>query len=485
MTTYKIFLSTLFFLIFNSSFFAQPKLVNAFPHLTFTGAVGIYSSPDNTGRLFVLEQNGIIKVFQNDSSSSAAKTFLDITGKVTGGGEKGLLGLAFHPDFKSNGYFYLDYTTTNNGRLQTHISRFKVSASNQDSADTMSEQVLITQDQPYENHNGGQLAFGPDNYLYIAFGDGGSGGDPDGNGQNRQVLLGKILRIDVDNTRGSLNYSIPPDNPFINNSNGYREEVFAYGLRNPWRFSFDSLTNILWCADVGQGTREEIDLIENGKNYGWNIMEGKHCYNSGSCNSTGLTLPVWEYDHSDGNCSVTGGFVYHGSRVPELQGKYIFGDYCSRKISALTLNPGNDTSATILDTAAANITSFGTDSNEELYVVCANGKIYTFDSKTTGTGGTGNYLPREFSLFQNFPNPFNPTTIIKYSIPKAGYVRLTVYDAAGKFVKTLIDDLQSAGEHFTTWDGLNNFNLKVSSGVYIYRLVSGDLARARSMLLLK
>jgi glucose/arabinose dehydrogenase len=353
----------------------QYEVKAAFPNLSFNSPVGIYNAGDGSNRLFVVEQQGMIKVFENIESVTIASVFLDIRDRVISGGELGLLGLAFHPNFSLNGYLYVDYTTSN--PLRTVVSRFSVSPNNADKADANSEVVLLQVEQPYTNHNGGQIAFGPDSYLYIALGDGGGGGDPLGNAQNLSTLLGSILRIDVDSVSGGMNYGIPVDNPFAGNSRGYREEIFAYGLRNPWRFSFDSVTGWLWAADVGQNQREEVDIIQKGKNYGWNIMEGNLCFSpSSGCNKTGLELPIWEYNHTLGY-AVTGGFVHRGSRLPELKGAYIYGDYGSGRIWALWYNGyGAPVNVELVDTSL-NIPSFGLDETNDLYICSFDGKIYT------------------------------------------------------------------------------------------------------------
>jgi len=312
-------------------------------------------------------------VFTNDSATTAKSIFLNIAPKVQStGGEQGLLGLAFHPNYAANGYFYVNYTATDPER--TVVARYKVSADPL-VADGSSEKILLEFAQPFDNHNGGALAFGADGFLYIATGDGGSGGDPNGNGQNRSVLLGKILRINVDQTNGELNYSIPDDNPFKGNDDGYREEIFAYGMRNPWRISFDRTTNKLWVADVGQSTHEEIDIVENGKNYGWNTMEGKHCYSDDNCDQTGLTLPVWEYPRSEG-ISIIGGYVYRGAALAGLAGKYIYTDYGSKHVWALDASDiNNPTNALLFDTDFS-ASSFGEDESKNLFIVGLNGKIY-------------------------------------------------------------------------------------------------------------
>ncbi len=351
------------------------KTVVAFPGLSFTRPVDLQYSPDNTGRLFVVEQAGVISVFQNDANTSTKEPFLDIRSRVDDrGNEEGLLGLAFHPDYKSNSYFYVNYTASNPDR--TVISRFSASNANPDHADAGSEVVLLSISQPYSNHNGGQLSFGPDGYLYIATGDGGSGGDPKENGQDRKTLLGKILRVDVDNPTDGKHYGIPADNPFTGNSQGFREEIYAYGLRNPWRFSFDVENGRLWTGDVGQNAWEEIDIIEKGGNYGWNTMEGNHCYDPRSgCDRTGLKNPIHEYDRNEG-ISITGGFVYRGPSLEGLTGKYIYADFATRRVWALEHADLSNPTNSLLFEASFNISSFGVDQNQELYLCGFDGKIH-------------------------------------------------------------------------------------------------------------
>ena len=347
----------------------------AFPQLTFSQPVGIYNAGDGSNRLFVAEQAGTIRVFQNSASTAASTVFLDITDGVLFSGEQGLLGLAFDPNFTQNGYFYVDYVAANPTR--TVIARYSVVTSNPNQADKNSELILLEIAQPFPNHKGGQLAFGPDGYLYVGMGDGGSEGDPLGNGQNRSTLLGKILRIDVNAPTTGKNYGIPVDNPFFGNTLGYREEICAYGFRNPWRFSFDSATGKLWVGDVGQNRLEEIDVVEKGKNYGWNIMEGTLPYAGG--NETGLELPIFEYNHTLGN-AIVGGYVYHGSVLPGLSGAYVYGDYGSGRIWALTISGTGAVSNAQLVASGLAISSFGVDKAGELYICAFDGKIYQLNA---------------------------------------------------------------------------------------------------------
>ena len=355
---------------FASGVLAQDvSLQQAFPALRFERPVDFQQAG---GLLFVVEQQGIIKVFDHDPAASQVSVFLDIRSKVSRrGNEEGLLGLAFSPNYSISGIFYVYYSRSN--AMRSILARYRRSPMDERAADPTSEEVLMTVEQPYRNHNGGQIAFGPDGYLYIGLGDGGSGGDPLGHGQNRATLLGSILRIDVSTTP----YGIPPDNPFVGNTSGYREEIWAWGLRNPWRFSFDEPTGRLYLADVGQDAWEEIDIIVKGNNYGWRIMEGPACFQPPSgCSQSGLTLPVHSYPLDGGRRSVTGGYVYRSTSVPSLQGKYIYADYINGVVWAL------DTDSTAqnreLKDTSYNIASFGRDAYGEVYALAFNGRIYRF-----------------------------------------------------------------------------------------------------------
>jgi glucose/arabinose dehydrogenase len=364
-----------------SSVAGKYKLDEAFPGAEFNLPIELTSPNDGTERVFILEQAGIIKVLPTNTSGTKPTVFLNITGKVSSGGEKGLLGLAFHPDYTSNGYFYVNYTR--GSPLETVIARYKVSSTNPDIADPGSELILLTYAQPYDNHNGGKVAFGNDGFLYIAAGDGGSGGDPGNRAQNRKELLGKILRIDVNNPVRTLKYGIPADNPYAKNNEGYREEIYAYGLRNPWRFSFHRETGALWVGDVGQNKIEEVDIIEKGGNYGWRIMEANECFNTANCDKTGLIEPIWSYQQSnETGRSVTGGYVCEDQNLPHLNGKYIYGDYVSGNIWALTYSGKTAVKNELITTLSGGLSSFGEDNKNNLYALAySTGKVYKFSEK--------------------------------------------------------------------------------------------------------
>jgi len=350
------------------------QVERVFPDLSFQEMTNLVQPDDTSDLIFITEQRGVIYSFSANNSQQA-DVFLDITDRVNrGGNEEGLLGLVFGPDYQENGYFYVYYSAADPSR--SVVSRFSLDEEDTDVADPGSEVIIMEVAQPFSNHNAGQLAFGPDGYLYIGLGDGGSAGDPLGNGQNLVTLLGSILRIDVSGLSAPGDYEIPADNPFVGTT-GARGEIWAFGLRNPWRFSFDSETGLLWAGDVGQSSWEEIDIIAKGANYGWNIMEGSHCYSPATgCDQSGLTLPIVEYDHSEG-CSVTGGYVYRGDQIPSLQGYYIYGDYCSGNIWALVYDGSVVTDNVLLVDSDLSITSFGEDLAGNLYILDRQGGIYT------------------------------------------------------------------------------------------------------------
>jgi glucose/arabinose dehydrogenase len=339
------------------------------------------TAPDGSGRVFIVEQTGRIRILK--SGRLLATPFLNIASSVSRGSEQGLLGLAFHPSFKSNRKLYVNFTRLDGA---TVIREYRVSATNPNVVSPSSKRLILRISQPYANHNGGGIAFGPDGYLYIGMGDGGSGGDPQNRAQNLSSLLGKMLRIDVNGTSGSRPYRIPASNPFVGRA-GF-DEIWQFGLRNPWRWSFDRATGALWIGDVGQDSWEEIDRAPKtssgagrGVNWGWRILEGRHCYPSSvsSCSTTGKTMPLVEYPHSGGRCAVTGGYVYRGSRIPALVGGYVFGDYCSGEIWVVAANATAPATPTLLLNTSLLISSFGESSTHELLVTDLNGRVYRID----------------------------------------------------------------------------------------------------------
>ncbi|MFN8499097.1 MAG: PQQ-dependent sugar dehydrogenase [Anaerolineae bacterium] len=333
----------------------------------FDQPVDMAAPNDGSGRLFIVEQTGKIRVW--NGSSILPTPFLDAHTLISTSSERGLLSMALHPNYAANRTFFVYYTNTS-GDLT--LTRYQASASNPNVADTTTATVLLTIPHPGQsNHNGAKLAFGPDGYLYFGTGDGGGGGDPNGNAQNLNVLLGKMLRLDVDH--GSP-YAVPPTNPFVGQS-GKRGEIWADGLRNPWRFSFDRQTGEMWIGDVGQGAWEEVDLQPagvGGQNYGWNIMEGNVCYNATSCNQAGLTLPILVYGHGAGDCAIVGGYRYRGAAYPGLAGVYFYGDYCSGRIWGLTRSGATWTPSAPFSSGLS-LRSFGEDASGELYVLGSSG----------------------------------------------------------------------------------------------------------------
>lgn len=333
----------------------------------------LVTAPAGDPRLFVVEKGGLVKIVKGGTVLTTP--FLDVSGLISNGGEQGLLGLAFDPQYGANGRFFVSYTNSAGDNV---LASYQIS-SNADVADAGSAVIRLTVGQPYDNHNGGHIVFGPDGYLYLGIGDGGSGGDPDGHGQERNDLLGSILRLDVSAATG---YTVPAGNPLVGVP-ATRAELWNWGLRNPWRFTFDRSTGDLYIGDVGQNQREEINVATaasgagKGVNYGWSIMEGTRCFNATSCDMTGLTLPVLDYTHSDG-CSVTGGYVYRGTAIPGLAGTYFYADYCDGWVRSFRYTGGQVTEAGSWDALApgGSIPSFGEDGAGELYVLTAEGGVY-------------------------------------------------------------------------------------------------------------
>lgn len=445
------------------------EVENAFPGV-YVANIVVLTAPEDSPYVYLTSQNGQLYRVDTRESTPSATLWLDISGRIVSGGERGLLGLAFHPNFSENGEFYTYYTAPT--PLRSVISRFTVTdIENPEASTTLgdptSEEILLQFNQPFTNHNGGHIAFGPDGFLYIASGDGGSGGDPQNNAQNANNLLGAMLRIDVNTQSG---YAIPSDNPWFVGENG-ADELYAIGLRNPWRFSFDRETGVLWTADVGQNAWEAIHIIEKGKNYGWKIIEGSNCFPIGTtCSTAGLELPIFEYNHDNGDRSVTGGYVYRGVRNPELRGKYIYGDFISGRVWALDFN--SDTYAVNSNVELVNnpfnISSFGEDSQGELYILSyGSGLVYRFVDTTSGPDPSE--VPARFTIHSAYPNPFNPKTNISFDVTQVETVSLDLFRADGVHIMQIAQNTYSPGRHSVTLDASN-----LSSGMYFVRATSSS-----------
>lgn len=447
----KKFLPSLLFLFLSGFVLAQDVSIELFKS-GFSDPLSLQNANDD--RLFIVEQGGTIKIIQADGTVNVTP-FINISGQISNGNEQGLLGLAFHPNYANNGYFYVNYTKPNGA---TQISRYSVDPTNADVADSNSEFPILGYSQPDSNHNGGNLVFGPDGYLYISSGDGGGSGDPTDKGQDLNVLLGKILRIDVDTPSGGNNYGIPADNPFIGNPNA-RDEIWAYGLRNPWRFSFDFTDNNIWIADVGQTNIEEINrasINEAGLNYGWRCYEGSQPFNLQDCPAQSeLTFPLAEYNHANGNCSITGGYVYRGSKYSDIAGFYFFADYCSGLIGAV------DSAGNIMEHGnfSARWVSFGEDINKELYILDINaGDIYKIKGgQIVGTED----LSIENSI-NMYPNPASGNVI--FSLKNDDMLQnIQIFDIRGRLVSS--EENISSNEKTISIETLN-------SGIYFAKITS-------------
>lgn len=446
--------------IFSITSFSQEIDIELFAS-GFDSPVSLKNAGDD--RLFVVEQDGVIKIINSDGSVNGVP-FMDIDDRVINtGNERGLLGLAFHPQYISNGFFYVNYIN-NDG--DTVVSRFITNPPDGNVADPNTETILLTINQPFSNHNGGDMAFGNDGYLYIATGDGGSGGDPDDNAQDLTTLLGKLLRIDINNAENGNNYAIPDDNPFVGNSTAL-DEIWAYGLRNPWRFSFDSLTDDLWIGDVGQGAIEEINFTESsstgGENYGWRCYEGNSTYNTTGCpDMSTLDFPVAQYTHSGSGpfkCSITGGYRYRGTLFPNFIGLYFFADYCSNEIGYLTPN-GSDWDLTFSSQFTGNgWTTFGEANNGELYIAGRNsGNVFHIVDPNLSVDEVAK------SSFKMYPNPVDDVLVFETTTAVRAIETVTIYDLQGKVVKTIETSSSNRIE-------INTKN--IASGLYLAEISSG------------
>ncbi|HYE58421.1 MAG TPA: PQQ-dependent sugar dehydrogenase [Rhodothermales bacterium] len=462
------------------------SLVEAYPGLRFNQPVDLQAPRDGSQRLFVVEQPGRIRVFPTNAGTATTTTFLDLTSLVVSDGELGLLGLAFHPQYAQNGQFFVFYTRRGTtSQYEEVVARYRVSQVNPNVADPASAEILLTVPDFASNHNGGQLQFGPEGYLYVALGDGGGGGDPQRNGQNTGTLLGKILRLDVDNRSGSLapecdaagRYGIPTDNPFAGPGGGCGE-IYAYGLRNPWRFSFGP-DGTLWAPDVGQGAWEEVNKVVKGGNYGWNVLEGTHCYNAATCDTSGKLPPIYEYGHnSNGGFSITGGYVQPatGGGCSNLGNWYVFGDYVTRHIWALRERAGTTPNVVriVEGSQGVAVSTFGLDPNGRLLVAehTSSGRLMAFNCAALPVGvETAGHAASPLSFALAGVHPFQTTTALRLTVDRPQRVVVAVFDALGREVARLFDG-EAAGTHTLTLDGA-----QLAQGVYAVRAV-GEGAEA-------
>jgi glucose/arabinose dehydrogenase len=454
---------------------AQYALEPAFPSVgAFVGTTDIQRANDGTYRMFVVEKRGLIWVFESEYTATTRSVFLDIQDRVRATGEAGLLGLAFHPDYRYNGQFFVFYVTKYPSR--SIVARYTVSA-DPGVANRDSETILIDSPQPSVYHNGGQLVFGRDRMLYIGMGD----NLLTDTAQNLTDLPGSILRIDVDvipppDGSAAPKYEIPADNPFAGNASGWREEIFAYGFRNPWRFSIDPMTGEMWVADVGQDTWEEINLVEKGRNYGWPFMEGPACFDPVECDTAGRALepPLYTYSHEEG-VAVIGGYRYWGRRLPELAGLYLFADYAGGKVWALRFDGAGTPERFDLVTGAPFLTTFGMGFQNEILMASSDGGIFRLSRVATAVTPAPVPAPGA-RLLGNFPNPFNPSTTIRFQLDRAADASVEIVAVDGRIVRHLGAAPRAAGEHRVSWDGRNAAGARVASGVYFARLIVGGAA---------
>ena len=431
---------------------------DAFPGLTFSAPVALAVAPGDADRAYVVEQGGVVRAAR--LGASTADVFLDVRDRVQSGGEAGLLGLAFHPDYAAGGRLFVNYTAPGDERgvLVTRISEFARSAGG--AADPGSERVLLEVGQPFGNHNGGALAFGPDGLLYIALGDGGSGGDPEDNGQDVTTLLGSLLRIDVDDVPEGAEYGVPADNPFVGRDG--RDEIYAYGLRNPWKFSVAD-DGTVWLGDVGQGRWEEVDRVERGGNYGWNEVEGPECFRAG-CDLSAYEAPTFAYSHANGDVSITGGVALDGDTALDGLGDYVYGDFVSGRLWALDVSAEPATSRPLLDTSAL-VSSIDRGPDGAVYVTDYRGTV----SRLRASGGTAAAPPPPTAGLRLVgPNPFRAATAVEVAVPAGEPLQVVVTDVLGRELARLWDGPAPAGPVRLRLDGAD-----LAAGVYDVRAAWG------------
>lgn len=453
-------------------------LEEAFPGVTFELPLGIRFPNDGRHEVYIAEHGGRVKVLDRFTPGAEPTVFLDLSERIATSPPGEFFAIEFHPNYAENGTFFVRYKLQDPER--TVLSRFERSADNPLEADPESEVILFAIETPgnANNHHGGDIAFGPDGYLYVPLGDGGVTFDAVGNAQDRTKLLGKVLRLDVDNPSGGLNYGIPPDNPYVGNTEGWREEVWAYGFRNPWRLTVDRETGEVWVGDVGEAHWEEVDRVEAGGNYGWPIMEGPVCAPFGppECDQGGLTLPVWAYPRDVGT-SITGGYVYRGSKIPVLRGQYVFADFGS--YTTWTVETDNPEHATLLLEPlypGFAITTFGQDLEGELYLTeFFSGQIFKLEPGPGATDAEGGPALPETAALRVYPNPIRDAATVEFSGADAR-VRLALYDLLGREVAVLYDGYGSA-----TAQRMGFSTRGLAPGVYVLRMESGAGVQAQKV----
>ena len=460
---------------------AQDAVVQLEPVYTdveFESPVGIRHANDGSDRMYVVEHGGRVKVVAMDTAGAEASIFLDLSKRLATDPPGELYTIEFHPNYRKKGHFFVRYKLEDPHR--TVLSRFSRSARDSLKADLESETVLLEIETPGNvlNHHGGDLVFGPDGYLYATMGDGGTILDEAGNAQDRKKLLGKVLRLDVDRSSGGRAYGIPPDNPFVGNDSGWREEIFAYGFRNPWRMSIDTVTGEIWLGDVGEATWEEVNLVQAGRNYGWPIMEGPECLGGGeACNQTDLVPPVYAYGRDDG-MSITGGYVYRGTRIPELYGKYVFADFGSWNFWTLDATEPEIGASLLLDRTYLNLSSFGVDSEGELYAVpYFGGAIYRFGRVSTSPSRPEPRLPFASILDPPYPNPAVAEVRIAFQAEHAAHARLALYDMLGRRITTIFEGVVPPSVRREVAFDTNG----LAAGVYVCRMEIGDEIQVRKL----
>jgi glucose/arabinose dehydrogenase len=475
------FVAPLLWLLFASALQAQAptygveRVFRGLPPLA--QPVDLQHAPGHPDLLFVALQQGRVLAFDRHGDGADWTTFLDFRDRVytESSWEEGFLGFAFHPDFAENGFVFVHYNApplTEGAPHRSILSRLTCVLDGRPEADPGSELILLELNQPRPYHNGGQIAFGPDGFLYVALGDGGGAGDPDRNAQNRTNLFGSLLRLDISGTPGSHGpgYDIPDDNPYAGNTENWREEIWAFGLRNPWRFSFDPVTGWLWLGDVGQSRREEVNLIVPGGNYGWNVMEGTVCTpyygtdDRAACETDQFLPPLWELDQETGDRSITGGHVYRGQALPGLYGHYVFADFVSGRIYALeydgTAPPVNRQIATL-----SGITSFGVDADRELYLLNYTAGIYRLLEKPVSNEPPS--AVRTATLRLSGPNPVRDRTSFTFTLDRPAHARLDLVDVLGRSVRTLHD----AAARADVPTGVRLDAAGLDPGIYVARLL--------------